>query len=196
MRFQFTHPGRGATRTAQVQPTHRRVSIHAPREGCDPHHRREGVAGAVFQFTHPGRGATPRVLLYVCGSGVSIHAPREGCDGVYLVAPCCGGDVSIHAPREGCDCAAFFGLVRLSMFQFTHPGRGATRCACWRFPTRSRFNSRTPGGVRPFSLNHFDLYLLFQFTHPGRGATPTACNGSTSITVSIHAPREGCDNKH
>ena len=35
--------------------------------------------------------------------------------------------------------------------------------------------------------------LMFQFTHPGRGAT-SACAYSSMITsVSIHAPREGCD---
>ena len=55
------------------------------------------------------------------------------------------------------------------------------------------FNSRTPGGVRPFSLNHFDLYLLFQFTHPGRGATERRGRGHLLAVVSIHAPREGCD---
>ena len=55
------------------------------------------------------------------------------------------------------------------------------------------FNSRTPGGVRQISKDSPVLLLLFQFTHPGRGATtaPTTC--ATSPSVSIHAPREGCD---
>ena len=56
--------------------------------------------------------------------------------------------VSIHAPREGCD----------TKIQW--------------FPARElRFNSRTPGGVRP----------------------RRALNGAPGEAVSIHAPREGCD---
>ena len=102
--------------------------------------------------------------------------------------------VSIHAPREGCDT------------------RRKTRQRRAR-----RFNSRTPGGVRPFHRIYDGKHLLFQFTHPGRGATYMHSGGSTfpacfnSRTpggvrlffelrqsklwiVSIHAPREGCDN--
>ena len=56
--------------------------------------------------------------------------------------------VSIHAPREGCDCSY---LGRLTFL--------------------TRFNSRTPGGVRLMCE-----YLCCRF-----------CG------VSIHAPREGCD---
>ena len=78
--FQFTHPGRGATNVSAEVEHHSRVSIHAPREGCDgtPHRGksvctvsihapREGcdlietetaTTGSKFQFTHPGRGAT------------------------------------------------------------------------------------------------------------------------------------------
>ena len=35
--------------------------------------------------------------------------------------------------------------------------------------------------------------LMFQFTHPGRGATSGSVLSTDSVTVSIHAPREGCD---
>ena len=34
--------------------------------------------------------------------------------------------VSIHAPREGCDCRKISQMQMLYVFQFTHPGRGAT----------------------------------------------------------------------
>ena len=34
-RFQFTHPGRGATAYPRASVSLSRVSIHAPREGCD-----------------------------------------------------------------------------------------------------------------------------------------------------------------
>ena len=56
-----------------------RISIHAPREGCD------AMGVDVFDVLD-----------------ISIHAPREGCN--FL-----GGmdtqhhTISIHAPREGCD---------------------------------------------------------------------------------------------
>ena len=33
----------------------------------------------------------------------------------------------------------------------------------------------------------------FQFTHPGRGATFNFVNAARDYRVSIHAPREGCD---
>ena len=215
--FQFTHPGRGATyrRNNQVTnplcfnsrtpggvrllsvaslPTLGRVSIHAPREGCDAE----------------GSGDQPQA------SRVSIHAPREGCDlPAYPVDT--NNDVSIHAPREGCDCkrarrslgmhgsfnSRTPGGVRRTYwrgrrsgpgFQFTHPGRGATdvrgsavtpqamvsihapREGCDRIAWGSiirgySFNSRTPGGVRR------DLSIVYELTEP----------------VSIHAPREGCD---
>ena len=35
--------------------------------------------------------------------------------------------------------------------------------------------------------------ISFQSTHPARGATWAGCGGSGSPTISIHAPREGCD---
>ena len=35
--------------------------------------------------------------------------------------------------------------------------------------------------------------LMFQFTHPGRGATDTSEERTRARSVSIHAPREGCD---
>src|SRR5690606_37026224 len=58
MKFQSTHPARGAT-SPERSPTSRsfEVSIHAPRTGCDDR--------------LPATGA---------GDDVSIHAPRTGCD--------------------------------------------------------------------------------------------------------------------
>ena len=37
--------------------------------------------------------------------------------------------------------------------------------------------------------------IQFQFTHPGRGATEVRRATRPEVTVSIHAPREGCDKK-
>ena len=80
-RFQFTHPGRGATPRASSAFSLEKVSIHAPREGCDVEGPYSPHTAYLFQFTHPGRGATdiPFPVRFVKPS-VSIHAPREGCD--------------------------------------------------------------------------------------------------------------------
>ena len=146
--FQFTHPGRGATKLSDDRVKRKKL----------------------FQFTHPGRGATVQVELEERVSPVSIHAPREGCD--FAVRLC---------------------LPISAMFQFTHPGRGAThhpRCAG---TPMTRFNSRTPGGVRREARALLLPFLKFQFTHPGRGATSQLGNHTIVTAVSIHAPREGCD---
>ena len=80
------------------------------------------------------------------------------------------GDVSIHAPRVGCDLRAHI-LPRL--------GKG--------------FNSRTPCGVRPPSSSRPSSTRSFQFTHPVWGATKLNDRHHDDTTVSIHAPRVGCD---
>ena len=82
----------------------------------------------------------------------------------------------------------------MSKFQFTHPGKGATRIQLSASPRLMGFNSRTLGRVRPCSRIYAQCPQRFQFTHPGKGATSTA-SGSVifSGNVSIHAPWEGCD---
>ena len=170
-----------------------RVSIHAPREGCDEFKQIDLAPDSKFQFTHPGRGAT--------GAGCSLTAIPRGFNsrtpgGVRLARSSYVSQllpVSIHAPREGCDIKAH----REDTIQL-------------------RFNSRTPGGVRlavsepivlpPAVSIHApregcdrmkDLLIKytskFQFTHPGRGATSEQPTPKERDTVSIHAPREGCD---
>ena len=56
------------------------ISIHAPREGCDPGSL-ERLTAPEFQSTHPARGATPLRPPAPPPTWISIHAPREGCDG-------------------------------------------------------------------------------------------------------------------
>ena len=55
--FQSTHPVRGATRLDITRRRGQRISIHAPREGCDMYIARADTDGII-----------------------SIHAPREGCE--------------------------------------------------------------------------------------------------------------------
>ena len=57
------------------------------------------------------------------------------------------------------------------MFQFTHPGRGATQPVVLELSMLLSFNSRTPGGVRLVPDSDYSGVGMFQFTHPGRGAT-------------------------
>ena len=171
----------------------KRVSIHAPREGCDYVFFTASDVDK-FQFTHPGRGATQdKRQHYQQEQEVSIHAPREGCD--YLLPSFhIRSAVSIHAPREGCDTPLHIAyqdpdlfqfthpgrgatpltltiITIMEQFQFTHPGRGATPSSSWTRRIHFSFNSRTPGGVRLLEVGLIISISLFQFTHPGRGAT-------------------------
>ena len=99
--FQFTHPGRGATIiTTNLTWEGIKVSIHAPREGCD---------------------ATISGIEALELRQVSIHAPREGCDHK-LVHKRKRGDVSIHAPREGCDHNCGIASCNLRRFNSRTPG--------------------------------------------------------------------------
>ena len=60
---------------------------------------------------------------------------------------------------------------KAELFQFTHPGKGATRLYLVSHPDHNRFNSRTLGRVRRITIHLTGLL----------------------ISVSIHAPWEGCD---
>ena len=79
--------------------------------------------------------------------------------------------ISIHAPREGCDQAALRTGRAGGPFQSTHPARGATLDV----------------------YGHVTDQMKFQSTHPARGATSPPAASTTGCTISIHAPREGCD---
>ena len=168
--FQFTHPVRGATPRRGSPPRGGRVSIHAPRAGCDR--------------ARPARRGR---------QDVSIHAPRAGCDSEFLYGVAATVSVSIHAPRAGCDSSKASVLSPTSLFQFTHPVRGATHNAYRRVSRPRCFNSRTPCGVRLVSARLSASAAVFQFTHPVRGATSLLSSLFTRSTVSIHAPRAGCD---
>ena len=61
--FQSTHPVRGATRDHRVVKLADRISIHAPREGCDLLSASGWRVFSIFQSTHPVRGATESRLL-------------------------------------------------------------------------------------------------------------------------------------
>ena len=128
------------------------ISIHAPREGCDPsmrrldflisqfqsthpargatepHQRGRGGAGG-FQSTHPARGATSDVQYWhACFGYFNPRTPR----GVRRVSPSISlvdDIISIHAPREGCDHSIY---CDRAIYKY--------------------FNPRTPRGVRQQTL--------------------------------------------
>ena len=64
-------------------------------------------------------------------------------------------------------------VARARRFQSTHPVRGATHPATVITDTTT-----------------------FQSTHPVRGATHTGSDAVRGFQISIHAPREGCDELH
>ena len=155
-------------------------------------------------------------MQWVLTPSVSIHAPWEGCDLEAGLPQKGASSVSIHAPWEGCDYR--FNPFRLLayQFQFTHPGKGATRARREEHTPFGSFNSRTLGRVRPLSIghkgrgymsfnsrtlgrvrrvpiNHEYPVVVFQFTHPGKGATSSTKLLPPKAKVSIHAPWEGCD---
>lgn len=74
LQFQSTHPGWGATLQKLQIIFINRVSIHAPRPGCDAQ-RLSGLRDYnKFQSTHPGRGATS--MLCVSRSASFSFNPR------------------------------------------------------------------------------------------------------------------------
>ena len=58
VKFQSTHPVRGATSTNKSVICRTEISIHAPREGCDSFRNVPPADDFKFQSTHPVRGAT------------------------------------------------------------------------------------------------------------------------------------------
>ena len=171
LRFQSTHPARGATgrfRTGALFPRYfnprtprgvRRIgyggvyipcdiSIHAPREGCDCAER----CGYALWHLH-FNPRTPRGVRRFDHMIVNIL-----------------GTISIHAPREGCDFAFAGWGHALGEFQSTHPARGAT---LWEANWKSK---------RKISIHA-----------PREGCDKRKGTKIIEIKISIHAPREGCD---
>ena len=122
--FQFTHPGRGATTSNSPFGRGIRVSIHAPREGCDVATCRADDMTASFNSRTPGGVRLLYVVISDYHEGFNSRTP---------------GGVRRYLCNK-------YGLH--SKFQFTHPGRGATQRYQSETTNLPSFNSRTPGGVR------------------------------------------------
>ena len=160
------------------------------------------------------RGATWRKLYCKWRIIISIHAPRAGCDGSHRNGqrlttnfnprtPCgvrlyCLGTISISPdfnPRTPCG-VRHDNTNRAppqELFQSTHPVRGATPLVFTSHPSAVDFNPRTPCGVRRFNSHNSYHSTVFQSTHPVRGATRLSAAAVSRSSISIHAPRAGCD---
>ena len=101
--FQFTHPGKGATRKCQSVTTNHRVSIHAPWEGCD--HSIPRISRLVISFNSRTLGR--------------VRQERER----HPVSPI----RRFNSRTLGRVRLVFRKSVKTNeKFQFTHPGKGAT----------------------------------------------------------------------
>ena len=68
----------------------------------------------------------------------------------------------------------FVKVATMPMFQFTHPGRGATIGTLVLDDVEVQFQFTHPGrGATDEDYRNYTINFLFQFTHPGRGATAT-----------------------
>ena len=150
--FQSTHPGWGATSFTVSTSVFKVISIHAPRVGCDLIRVAANAKESIFQSTHPGWGAT--ILFYLLltsllnfnprtpggvrphlravgtkSSLISIHAPRVGCDSLSFNVIDVDNDFNPRTPGGVRPSNTFAHLRATSIFQSTHPGRGATFCS-------------------------------------------------------------------
>ena len=193
--FQSTHPVWGATPTrcnfialktyfnprtpcgvrrgaGKGRSRGRRISIHAPRVGCD--------------------------LAWVGGSTyvtvISIHAPRVGCD----ENPFGSQEVGAYFnPRTPCGVrrSGSGGSADAQEFQSTHPVWGATWSnPRWRRVMNISIHAPRVGCDGSGSGGSADAQE-FQSTHPVWGATGGGAGGELLLAISIHAPRVGCDSR-
>ena len=168
-RFQFTHPGRGATLPQASQGCRAEVSIHAPREGCDPWRSASDPCRRRFNSRTPGGVRPDRAAFHFVVVRFNSRTP---------------GGVRRFANRQD---------QATKTFQFTHPGRGATRTQP-HIDIEMRVSIHAPReGCDVHTPGDVDALCMFQFTHPGRGATRDKVRTGGDGEVSIHAPREGCD---
>ena len=171
LKFQSTHPARGATPRRMVQNRHGAISIHAPREGCDVQIGRRAQDDAKHFNPRTPRGVRPLIMdAFIANANFNPRTPRgvRRTTGVYLGIP--QRFQSTH-PARGATASRAWRFLVATVFQSTHPARGATRCAPSCAALWTNFNPRTPRGVR--------LSQAVTFT-----------GGNL---ISIHAPREGCD---
>ena len=119
----------------------------------------------------PREGDDDHQSLLTTTHPISIHVPREGDDPARPHRPPTPG-ISIHVPREGDDQRQRANLQK-----------------------RQNFYPRPPRGGRPLVRTAAAACRKFLSTSPARGTTIPACANSLPLSISIHVPREGDDDK-
>ena len=215
--FQSTHPVRGAT--APTCAPHRAPRHFNPRTPCGVRRADSSpvTSAPIFQSTHPVRGATKRSPLYTvplehfnprtpCGvrrtpNDNAIHIsqfqsthPVRGATALAYALRSSRRFQSTHPVRGATYvCRRTCGVTS---FQSTHPVRGATRQRSGRSACRTYFNPRTPCGVRPaVSRYGFREHHTISIHAPRAGCDSRTRPSRRHWTISIHAPRAGCDEK-
>ncbi len=148
-----------------------RISIRAPRAGCDQAAATKKGFMSEFQSTRPVWGATRSPMWRSCSS--RYFNPRAPC-GARRADPRPRGRaarISIHAPRVGRD---FYGSsIAQSLYISIHAprvGRDALHGACLA-RTSPHFNPRAPCGARHRERITALFNRAFQSTRPVWGAT-------------------------
>ena len=172
MKFQSTHPLRGATKFMPTKLPNISISIHAPLAGCDPSFGTKAACHCHFNPRTPCGVRPKRPKNFVSGENFNPRTP-------------CG-------VRHGKFSRQNLGVS----FQSTHPLRGATGRTLFVLVFRQHFNPRTPCGVRPVPVSFEKPWASFQSTHPLRGATDNKLYLREQLGISIHAPLAGCDRYH
>ena len=145
-----------------------KISIHAPRAGCDV--RSDAYARSHQDFnprTPCGVRLDPARISCFCAN----FNPRTPC-GVRPHQSTTAHKMGDFNPRTPCGVRLIVSKVDTGgePFQSTYPVRGATAGHSRRWkPCR------------------------FQSTYPVRGATRNTCNRLQGVRISIHVPRAGCD---
>ena len=193
-----------------------RISIHAPRAGCDACWQTFNSVASYFNPRTPcgvrpgryqaaafyrGTNFNPRTPCGVRRGGpvaavpprkISIHAPRAGCDDPWPCGAACPANFN---PRTPCGVRPLGTGTRcvIAPFQSTHPVRGATFTHFWPPPGIGIFQSTHPVRGATVYNGFLDGLIQFQSTHPVRGATSSGPIRPALPGISIHAPRAGCD---
>ena len=102
-------------------------------------------------------------------------------------------NISIHAPREGGDMGLATTSMAGTLFQSTPPARGATAAYAAGSVLQLYFNPRPPRGGRRGSGLIQAFLILISIHAPREGGDERDLDGDVYRDISIHAPREGGD---
>ena len=148
-----------------------------------------------FNPRSPRGERPPARTIFLALLVISIHAPREGSD-ILTRRSEDGEPIPIHAPREG-ERPHRSRAARMARWISIHaPREGSDGTPSAPLRTSLDFNPRSPRGERLTMPSCTLIVWRFQSTLPARGATCKLTTLDHNIqNISIHAPREGSDDK-